>query len=117
MRPGATKFGLIGHSHAVCLLDALGPWRSEAGIRVSRPDQRYGEAFQGWFDSGIDGRRFVLRPSGNAVSEVAVCLITGGMESELISLSDDGASTELGVKAPFLRFLDHLRDRETVISV
>jgi hypothetical protein len=118
---GKRKVGMIGHSHAVCLLDALGPWREHASMLASRPDHRYGEAFQGWFEWDTKGKSFLLRPCGAvsaAPSELVVCLVAGAMQTMLIQLPpatiDD--ATEGDPTPPFLRYLDDLRDSDVVVS-
>jgi hypothetical protein len=111
------KVGLIGHSHMVCLLDALGPWREQAGIHKLRLDPRYGEAFQGWFDSGLE-HAFVLRP-GDTVSaapaDIKTCLITGKIKSPLFPPAT-GAPNDTGERSLLARFIEQLSDREIVVS-
>jgi hypothetical protein len=118
---GEAKVGLIGHSHAVCLLDALGPWRDQAGIRTSRPDIQNGEAFEGWYDADPERRGFVFRPARSSAltpSGLMTCLITGGMPATLVTPPTNGEEwTELSPTQPFLRYLEQLHDREIVLSV
>lgn len=106
------RIGLIGHSHTVALLDALGPWRNNAGVRATAPDARYGEAFQGWFESDLGGRAFVHSSTAgadfSAPLKALTCLVTGGMN---FVLAPGGEPSAL-----LLRFVEQLRGCDVVVS-
>ena len=92
------RVGLIGHSHAVCLLDALGDWRDQAGLSTAVQDRRYSEAFRGWFDVDMGGKAFTLtveRTSFPSPAELVTCLLTAKSPGDLIIVRNVGNSKEV----------------------
>ena len=113
------RVALIGHSHAVCLLDALGTWRDQAGLSTAAQDRRYGEAFRGWFDVDMGGNAFTLPvgPTGfPAPSELVTCLLTAKTAGDLITARDVGNVTRVRGTALLARCVQQFRNTDLVVS-
>lgn len=113
------RVGLIGHSHAVCLLDALGTWRDQAGLSTAAQDQRYGEAFRGWFDVDMGGNAFTLavRPTSfPAPAELVTCLLTAKTSGDLITARDVGNSKQVRGTPLLARCVQQFRHIDLVVS-
>ena len=72
------KIALIGHSHAVSILDAIADWRPQVQMDNGVEDSRYTRAFQGWFSVNTGGELFELEPypEFKELSGMQVCLIS-----------------------------------------
>lgn len=114
------RVGLIGHSHAVCLLDALGSWRDRAGLSAAAQDRRYSEAFRGWFDVDLGGNAFTLAvgPSGfQAPAELVTCLLTAKASSDLTTARDVGNVKQVRATPLLARCVEQFRNIELVVSM
>jgi len=76
------KIGLIGHSHSVCLMDALGPWRDQLPAVFKGPRAGYSSSFDGWdaIDSGRTLIRLPARKIGNLTADFVCAVVFGGTE-------------------------------------
>lgn len=113
------RVGLIGHSHAVCLLDALGTWRDQAGLSTAAQDPRYGEAFRGWFDVDMGGNAFTLavgRTSFPAPAELVTCLLTGKTSGDLITVRGVGNLKQVRGTPLLTRCVQQFRNIDLVVS-
>jgi hypothetical protein len=113
------RVGLIGHSHAVCLLDALGNWRDQAGLSTAAQDQRYSEAFRGWFDVDMGGNAFTLavgRTSFPAPAELVTCLLTAKTSGDLITARDVGNLKQVRITPLLARCVQQFRNIDLVVS-
>ena len=112
------RVGLIGHSHAVCLLDALGAWRDQAGLSAAAQDQRYSEAFRGWFDVDTGGDAFTVaaqRTAFPAPAELVTCLLTG-KAGDLITTWDAGNVKQVRGTPLLARCVQQFRNVDLVVS-
>ena len=74
------KIGLIGHSHSVCLLDAVGPWRDQFTLGPPKAKAGYSSAFDGW-DAVEKGQAVIQLPNrriGRFTVDLACAVISGG---------------------------------------
>ena len=113
------RVGLIGHSHAVCLLDALGKWRDHVGLDTAAQDRRYGEAFRGWFEVDTGGNAFTLQGGGTsfpAPTEVVICLLTGKTLPDLVTAPEVGDVDKAQVTPLFARFVQQLENIDLLVS-
>lgn len=113
------RVGLIGHSHAVCLLDALGNWRDQAGLSTAAQDRRYSEAFRGWFDVDLGGNAFTLAvgpTSFRAPAELVTCLLTAKTSGDLIQSRDVGNSKQVRGTPLLARCVQQFRNIDLVVS-
>ena len=74
------KIGLIGHSHSVCLMDALGTWRNQLGVPAGATRRGYSNAFDGWdaLDTGDKLIRLPNRQIGTLTADFTCAVIFGG---------------------------------------
>jgi len=113
------RIGLIGHSHAVCLLDALGNWRDPAGLSTAAQDRRYSEAFRGWFDVDLGGKAFTLAVGPArfpAPAELVTCLLTAKTSGDLIIARDVGNLKQVLGTPLLARCVQQFRDFDLVVS-
>ena len=113
------RVGLIGHSHAVCLLDAIGSWRDQAGLSTAEQDQRYSEAFRGWFDVDTGGNAFTLIPQQTtfpAPAELVTCVFTAKV-GELTTTRNIGNVNEVRSTPVLAKCIQQFRNVDLVISV
>jgi hypothetical protein len=113
------RVGLIGHSHAVCLLDALGNWRDQAGLSTAAQDRRYSEAFRGWFDVDLGGNAFTLavgRTSFRAPAKLVTCLLTAKASGDLIQSRDVGGLKQVRATPLLARCVQQLRNIDVLVS-
>ena len=113
------RVGLIGHSHAVCLLDALGDWRDRAGLSTAAQDQRYGEAFRGWFDVDTGGDAFTLAPQRTtfpAPAELVTCVLTAKV-GEMTTTRNVGKVNEVRITPVLEKCVQQFRNIGLVVSV
>ncbi len=113
------RVGLIGHSHAVCLLDALGSWRDQAGLSAAAQDRRYSEAFRGWFDVDLRGDAFTLAagPTGfRTPAELVTCLLTAKTSGDLVTARDSGSVKQVRGTPLLARCVEQLRNIDLVVS-
>ena len=113
------RVGLIGHSHAVCLLDALGNWRDHAGLSTAAQDRRYSEAFRGWFDVDLGGNPFTLavgRTGFRAPAELVTCLLTAKTSGDLITARDVGNVKQVQGTPLLARCVQQFRNIDLVVS-
>jgi hypothetical protein len=112
------RVGLIGHSHAVCLLDALGNWRDQAGFSTAAQDQRYSEAFRGWFDVDLGGNAFTLAvgpTSFRAPAELVTCLLTAKTSGDLIQSRDVGGFKQVRATPLLARCVQQFRNIDLLV--
>src|SRR6476660_9278848 len=113
------RVGLIGHSHAVCLLDALGTWRDRAGLSAAAQDRRYSDAFRGWFDVDLRGNAFTLAvgpTSFRAPAELVTCLLTAKTSSDLITVRDVGNVKQVRGTPLLAKCVEQFRNIDVVVS-
>lgn len=74
------KIGLIGHSHSVCLMDALGEWRSQLRIASAAKRPGYAASFDGWDATDTSERVARLKGCriGPVTADVTGAVIFGG---------------------------------------
>ncbi|HEY1719884.1 MAG TPA: hypothetical protein VGG27_01470 [Magnetospirillaceae bacterium] len=84
------KIGLIGHSHVVCLLDAMGPWRDLMGITaattVARPG--FAKALDSWVSTGPKVVKMPARQIGKMTVDVAAVVVLAHADYDLIGKAD-----------------------------
>ena len=93
------KIGLIGHSHAICLMDAMGPWRDQMGIapaaRTAKPG--YAAAFDGW--DAVKAPSAIYLPSrkvGGIVADLVAVIAFGGIRGyDLVAAEVAGDTGEI----------------------
>jgi hypothetical protein len=113
------RVGLIGHSHAVCLLDALGNWRDQAGLSTAAQDQRYSEAFRGWFDVDLGGNAFTVAvgpTSFPAPAELVTCLLTAKTSGDLITARHVGNLKQVQGTPLLARCVQQFRNIDLLVS-
>lgn len=113
------RVGLIGHSHAVCLLDALGSWRDQVGLSTAAQDRRYGEAFRGWFDVDTGGNAFTPalgRTSFQAPTELVTCLLTGKTSGDLVAAPEVGHSKQIRPTPLLTKCVEHFPNFDLLVS-
>jgi len=84
------RIGLIGHSHSVCLMDALGKWRDQLGETPRRKRDGYADAYGGWDE--IDTSKILIRLPGRRIgrftADLVCAVIFGGSDDyELVGAS------------------------------
>lgn len=74
------KVGLIGHSHSVCLMDALGFWRNQLGVPSRATRRGYSNAFDGWDALDTSDKLIHLpnRKIGTLTADLTCAVIFGG---------------------------------------
>lgn len=74
------KIGLVGHSHAVCLMDALGPWRDQIDVKLRATREGYSSSFDGWdaTDTGQTIIHLAGRRIGRLTADLSCAVIFGG---------------------------------------
>lgn len=115
------NIALIGHSHAVSVLDGISDWRQQARLAGKPQDGRYTPAFQGWFSVDTGGELFSVKtfPKFKALSGMRVCLITDVTHTGELAVRTrlEAGAMRYGA-SPFLAaFLEEVADCETIVSV
>jgi len=115
------KIALIGHSHAVCILDALADWREPLALNQGQLNENYTEAFRGWFTVNTGGRMFPLNtyPEFAAFAGARICALNmatfNGRLAEVSRVVDGQVHFEV---SEFLSsFIRQVADVDVVISV
>jgi len=90
------RIGLIGHSHSVCLLDALGKWRDQLGATPSTKRRGYSDAFGGWDE--LDTSKTLIRLPGRRIgrftADLTCAVLFGGSDDyDLVGASVDADKT------------------------
>ena len=115
-----TKIAILGHSHAVALLDALGEWRTMSGdVGSGELDDRYPASFQNWQSMKLGTQLFRLTARGDcpAFEDTLVSLLTPNLSgaSELTRFVDVDKGI-LGITGLMTSIMDQIADRDVVIS-
>ncbi len=115
------KIALIGHSHAVCILDAMADWRQSLALNSAPVAENYSEAFRGWFTVNTGGRMFALNPypEFEAFAGTQICVLNmatfSGMLAQVSRVVDGRVHFEM---SKFLTsFIQQVAGADAIISV
>lgn len=116
-----SNIALIGHSHAVSILDGIGDWRPQVRLGGKQEDVRFTRAFQGWFSVDTGGELFRVKthPEFEALSGIQVCLVTKAtFPGELASIDrcEQGA-TSVKISDFLGRFVNKVSGFDAIVSV
>lgn len=114
------KVAILGHSHAVTLLDALGDWRKSIGADASGElDERYPASFQNWhsMELGTEVFRLNAECESPAFDDTLVSLLTpnipGSQELAKFVNLEKGI---LGTTRLMDSIIGQIADRDVIIS-
>jgi hypothetical protein len=117
------KIALVGQSHAVAVLDAIGAWRSSAKLdgEDAHQDQRYSTQFRGWFSVNTGGRVIEIAPRAcfEAFSGMRICLLTpatAGARLAKRTISENNTTTIEALPA-LVDITKRIADVDIVISI
>jgi hypothetical protein len=114
---------LLGQSHAVALLDALGEWRDAVGLRGAGAgaDADYSPAFHGWtsIDTGVRLFRPRVRAEYAELAGLEVCLLSAAtFAGELATVASvDGGRVRLAASDALASFIRQVGDCDAIVSV
>lgn len=114
------KIGLIGHSHIVCLMDALGEWRSQLGLRSGAKRSGFSASFDGWdaTDTGNNLISFPTRKIGGVAADIRCAAVSGRHAYyDLVNLSGIEQGGSLMVSPTLLDYCRALGDCDALVSI
>jgi len=115
------KIGLIGHSHSVCLMDALGTWRDQAGTIARATRKGYSNAFDGW-DATDTSQKVIRLPAckiGRFTADLACVVISGAsLDYSLVAAeANDGRGVTLHPTQTLARACEAFADCDLIVSI
>lgn len=114
------KIAILGHSHAVALLEAIGDWRKS--LTTGDPgdaDNRYPASFQSWHATDMGRRLFRLdaREKNPVFDDILVSLLTAGTPGgDKLAEFTNFEPPILGTSSLLRAIMDQIVDRDVVIS-
>lgn len=115
------RIALIGHSHAVAILDAIADWRGGLGMDRVGTEAGYTESFRGWSSINTGGRMIRLSPyPGFEVFEgLQVCLINAATFRNNLAEVKEVVNGQVRFEvSPLLGgFIESIQGFDAVISV
>lgn len=115
----AKSISLIGHSHSVCLLDSLGEWR-EGKLKTSSYDERYSNAFQGWFANDLSDAEIALPLKVDGAEDIRVkCfpIFDATPGGKLVTVKHEANNVEIKATQTFSKYLRRMQDSDLIVSV
>ena len=114
------KIAIIGHSHIVAVLDAIGQWRAPANLEGGPADN----SLRGWRSVNTAGKLFEVIPRERykSLRGLQVTLINPGTinsadPAHLVEARLEGRHLQFNVSNFFLKFMESTSDFDVVISV
>lgn len=116
-------FYLIGHSHAIAVLDAVTDWREQRRTeQVGTSDPRYAELYQEWLRGTTPGEPFTTRvksmPLADSISTTVWLLSPGNNQKSLVTMiTMPDTSVTLRINSPFDLYLEKWQGHTPIISM
>ena len=114
------KIGLIGHSHSVCLMDALGGWRDRFVSGPLEAKEGYSSAFDGW-DSGETGKgliRLAGRKIGSVAADLTCAILTNNHpDFSLIRTENENGNVRIEPTPTLVQACRGFRDCDLIVSI